>query len=169
MKKADLYGITIEEDGEKFNIVYSGENGKATLASCWDYLLAEDIRDTVERYLETESNVISKEISTELDDDETKMNESSVEKYAKNLADLTMTPAMWKELDAELNGSGNEWSKEYHDLVMDYQRREEERRPTCNTDFGTCRYCGKGFKCGYSGSCRRQKPRFSETWRTLSA
>ena len=86
------------------------------------------------------------------------MNENSVEKYAKNLADLTMTPAMWKELDAELNGSDNEWSKEYHDLVMDYQRREEERRPTCNTDFGTCRYCGKDFKCGYSGSCRRQKP-----------
>ena len=75
---------------------------------------------------------------------------------------LTMEPSDWRKLEAEMNNPNHdskfhEWTPEYRKIVLDYQRREEEARPTCDTLFGTCRYCGFGFKCGYKGHCKNQR------------
>lgn len=78
----------------------------------------------------------------------------------KKLKDLTMTPADWKWLDEYMNGPKDKlrsWTPEYHDIVMAYQERERGKLPICDTDFGLCRYCGYGFKCGYKGFCSHQR------------
>ena len=72
-------------------------------------------------------------------------------KYEKELSELTMTPEMWADLNKVLS------DRMYAKVVMDYQRRQDALRPVCNTSFGTCRYCGKFFKCGYNGHCPNQK------------
>lgn len=70
----------------------------------------------------------------------------------RKIEKLTMKPADWSKLSAEVDG--NEYSK----IVNDYNKRYEESKPTyvCNTLFGTCRYCGFGFKCGYKGACNHK-------------
>ena len=75
------------------------------------------------------------------------------------LKDLTMTPADWKWLDEYMNGPKDKlhsWTPEYHDIVMSYQARERNKRPSCKSVFGLCRYCDHGFKCGYKGFCSNQ-------------
>lgn len=79
----------------------------------------------------------------------------------QKLDNLTMTPADWKWLDEYMKSpskdiSCSEWTTKYSDIVKAYQAREEAKLPICNTMFGTCRYCGFGFKCGFNGFCNKQ-------------
>ena len=67
--------------------------------------------------------------------------------YSSEIANLEMTPEKW----ADLNRSVSE--KEYRRIVMDYQRREEERLPSCASTFGLCRNFAFG-KCTNKGFCR---------------
>ena len=67
----------------------------------------------------------------------------------KKINTLTMTPADWTKLshlvDAEL----------YRQIVNNYQKREDEQRPKCNTIFGICRYFSFG-RCTCSVHCSKQ-------------
>ena len=67
--------------------------------------------------------------------------------YERELANLEMTPGMWADL--------NRWvsEDEYHKIVADYQRREEEKLPNCASTFGLCRNFAFG-KCTNKGFCR---------------
>lgn len=73
----------------------------------------------------------------------------------KKMKDLTMTPSDWSWLDNYLKETGS--AHVYGELVNAYQERERGNLPICNTDFGLCRYCGYGFKCGYKGFCSHQR------------
>ena len=73
----------------------------------------------------------------------------------KKMKDLTMTPSDWLWLDNYLKETGS--SHVYGNFVNAYQERESSRLPKCDTDFGLCRYCGFGFKCGYKVFCGHQR------------
>ena len=73
----------------------------------------------------------------------------------KKMKDLTMTPSDWLWLDNYLKDTGS--SHVYGNFVDAYQEREAGRLPKCDTDFGLCRYCGFGFKCGYKGFCGHRR------------
>ena len=68
----------------------------------------------------------------------------------KKFKELKMESSDWSKLSNTVN------SDEYRSLVNDYQKRENETRPVCDTLFGTCRYCGYDFKCGYKGYCNHK-------------
>ena len=57
--------VFIEEvsglDNVEYDIVTEGDGETATLARCWDYLLAERIRDTVEGYMKGDYKITSEE------------------------------------------------------------------------------------------------------------
>ena len=57
--------VSIEEmntsHGLEYNIVFDGGNDSFTVAKCWDYLLAEQIRDTVSKYMAEEYKVVGQE------------------------------------------------------------------------------------------------------------
>lgn len=67
-------------------------------------------------------------------------------KFEKNIKNLTMTPEMWGELNKCLS------AEEYRKIVNDYQHREWERLPSCNSIFGLCRNFSCG-KCTKNGKC----------------
>lgn len=73
----------------------------------------------------------------------------------QKMKDLTMTPSDWSWLSKYLIETGS--AHVYGELVNAYQEREAGRLPICDTDFGLCRYCGYGFKCGYKGFCGHQR------------
>ena len=66
--------------------------------------------------------------------------------FEKNIKNLTMTPDMWYGLSLKVSHD------EYHEIVMDYQKREFDRLPECKTIFGLCRYYSFG-KCTKKGKC----------------
>lgn len=67
-------------------------------------------------------------------------------KFEKNIKNLTMTPNMWMELNNSIPES------DYVKIVMDYQNREWQKLPSCKTIFGLCRnYCNG--KCTKKGKC----------------
>lgn len=72
-----------------------------------------------------------------------------MEKYVKNIKNLTMTPEMWGELNSHLP------SEEYRKIVNDYQHREWERLPSCKSIFGLCRNFACG-KCTAKKSCKNK-------------
>lgn len=72
-----------------------------------------------------------------------------MEKYVKNIKNLTMTPNMWYGLSLEVSPD------EYHTIVMDYQKREFNRLPNCNSIFGLCRNFACG-KCTAKKSCKNK-------------
>lgn len=80
----------------------------------------------------------------------------------QKLKDLTMTPEDWKWLDDYLHNDESihhehiDVDCRYKEIVNAYQAREEGKHPVCDTMFGTCRYCGKDFICGYKGFCNKQ-------------
>ena len=57
--------IEIEEvhtsNGIEFNINFNGGTDFYTVAKCWDYLLAEKLRDAVAQYMKTEYKVVGQE------------------------------------------------------------------------------------------------------------
>ena len=61
MKKKS--NVSIEEvntsHGLEYDIVFDDGSDSYTVAKCWDYLLAEQIRDTVSEYMEGEYKVVS--------------------------------------------------------------------------------------------------------------
>lgn len=68
---------------------------------------------------------------------------------------LTMELSDWTKLEKELKAGGR--AKDYRSIVLSYQRREDAVRPICDALFGTCRYCGFGFKCGFKGPCSKKR------------
>ena len=70
-----------------------------------------------------------------------------MDKFDENIKNLTMTPDMWYELSNRVS------SDEYRKIVMEYQEREFNRLPTCNTIFGLCRNFAGG-KCTAKKSCK---------------
>ena len=64
--------IEIEEvhtsNGVEFNINFNGGTDFYTVAKCWDYLLAEKLRDTVAKYMKTEYKVVGQEDSEMLEE-----------------------------------------------------------------------------------------------------
>ena len=64
--------IEIEEvhtsSGTEFNINFNGGTDFYTVAKCWDYLLAEKLRDTVAEYMKTEYKVVGQEDAEMLED-----------------------------------------------------------------------------------------------------
>ena len=69
--------------------------------------------------------------------------------YEKELKNLTMTPEKWIQLDRLLS------NEEYRAIVMDYQKREWNNLPRCNSLFGVCRYYCQG-RCGNKARCRNK-------------
>ena len=65
--------IEIEEvhtsNGIEFNINYNGGTDFYTVAKCWDYLLAEKLRDAVAKYMKTEYKVVGQEDAEMLDNE----------------------------------------------------------------------------------------------------
>ena len=49
-------------DSVEYDIVSEYDGNETTLARCWDYLLAERIRDTVENYMKENYKINSEEI-----------------------------------------------------------------------------------------------------------
>ena len=69
--------------------------------------------------------------------------------FEYELKTLTMKPYIWGQLNSSLS------PEEYHSIVMDYQRREYDNLPKCNSVFGVCRYYSFG-KCGLKDYCKNQ-------------
>ena len=69
MKKGSK--VSIEEvntsNGLEFNIVFDGGNDSFTVAKCWDYLLAEKLRDATSEYMAEEYKVVGQEDAEKLD------------------------------------------------------------------------------------------------------
>lgn len=63
--------VEIEEvnssSGIEFQIQINGGNDFYTVAKCWDYLLAEKIRDAVTEYIKDEYKVVGQEDAEMLD------------------------------------------------------------------------------------------------------
>ena len=63
--------VSVEEvntsNGLEYDIVFDGGNDVYTVAKCWDYLLAEKIRDTVSKYMAEEYKVVGQEDAEMLD------------------------------------------------------------------------------------------------------
>lgn len=57
--------ISIDEvetsNGTEFDIIYEGDGDISTVAKCWDYILAEKIRDAVYDYMQEEYKVVGQE------------------------------------------------------------------------------------------------------------
>jgi hypothetical protein len=57
--------VSIEEvdtsHGLEYNIVFDGGNDSFTVAKCWDYLLAEKLRDATSEYMAEEYKVVGQE------------------------------------------------------------------------------------------------------------
>lgn len=64
------------------------------------------------------------------------------------LDSMMMKPEDWTELSKTVT------EKEYHDLVMDYQKREEASRPRCESLFKLCRWCDHESRCCSKEVCR---------------
>ena len=66
--------IEIEEvnssNGIEFQIQVNGGGDSYTVVKCWDYLLAEKIRDAVADYIQGEYKVVGQEDAEMLDDNE---------------------------------------------------------------------------------------------------
>ncbi len=56
--------------GIEYNINFNGGTDYYTVAKCWDYLLAEKIRDAVAEYMQEEYKVVGQEDADMLDDNE---------------------------------------------------------------------------------------------------
>ena len=57
--------ISIDEvetsNGTEFDIIYEGDGDISTIARCWDYLLAEKLKDAVSEYMQDEYKVVGQE------------------------------------------------------------------------------------------------------------
>ena len=66
--------IEIEEvhtsNGVEFNINFNDGTDFYTVAKCWDYLLAEKLRDAVAKYMKTEYKVVGQEDAEMLDNED---------------------------------------------------------------------------------------------------
>ena len=66
--------VEIEEvnssSGIEFQIQINGGNDLYTVAKCWDYLLAEKIRDAVAEYMQEEYKVVGQEDAEMLDNED---------------------------------------------------------------------------------------------------
>lgn len=65
--------VEIEEvhtsNGIEFDINFNGGTDYYTVAKCWDYLLAEKIRDAVSEYMQEEYKVVGQEDAEMLGDE----------------------------------------------------------------------------------------------------
>ena len=66
--------------------------------------------------------------------------------YEDKIKNLTMTPADWTELSKAVDPYA------YRIAVCEYQAREREKLPRCNSIFGVCRYNDHGI-CGCKNAC----------------
>ena len=66
--------VEIEEvhtsNGTEFDINFNGGTDYYTVAKCWDYLLAEKIRDAVSEYMQEEYKVVGQEDAEMLEESE---------------------------------------------------------------------------------------------------
>lgn len=64
--------VEIEEvhtsSGLEYDINFNGGNDYYTVAKCWDYLLAEKLRDAVDEYMQNEYKVVGQEDSEMLEE-----------------------------------------------------------------------------------------------------
>ncbi len=64
--------VSIEEvntsHGLEYDIVFDGGNDSFTVAKCWDYLLAEKLRDAVSDYMMENYKVVGQEDAEMLDE-----------------------------------------------------------------------------------------------------
>ena len=56
-------------NGLEYDINFNGGTNYFTVAKCWDYLLAEKIRDAVSDYMQEEYKVVGKEDAEMLGDE----------------------------------------------------------------------------------------------------
>jgi hypothetical protein len=64
---------------------------------------------------------------------------------------LTMRDEDWFVLSKTVDGPV------YHEMVMDYQAREDAKRPLCHSVWGLCRYWDRG-RCWKRGKCSDKIP-----------
>ena len=55
-------------NGIEYNIVFDGGNDVFTVAKCWDFLLAEKVRDAVSEYMAEDYKVVGQEDAEELNE-----------------------------------------------------------------------------------------------------
>ena len=73
------------------------------------------------------------------------------------LKDLTMEPADWQWLYGYCKSKHEDGPSAYMKILDAYKVRKAGRQPMCDTGFGGCRFCGRGFVCEYRGFCSQQK------------
>lgn len=69
---------------------------------------------------------------------------------AEKIENLQMTPEDWSKLNHMVGDDA------YRKIVIDYQRRKEDKYSSCKLLFGVCRYWSCG-RCTYSGYCGTRK------------
>jgi len=66
--------VSIEEvntsNGLEYDIVFEGGGDVYTVAKCWDYLLAEQLRDAVSDYMKENYKVVGQEDAEILDNED---------------------------------------------------------------------------------------------------